>query len=288
MGKKAVVPTRQRAILLTVRNRMRSHAMALPRIRSLLASCALTLAAGCATQPQPLNTPGTDNGVYEARGNEPFWNFSMAAGTLALSTPDGPRLTRMITRTYTRGDTRHYEAPNLAVTISPTPCQDSMSGQMFTQSVRITTKEQTLNGCGGNIVPPTQLNATRWVATQLDGHKLHNGNVLPDAHDSATDENPDPAADMFTPTLDINDSGKVSGSDGCNRYAGGLVFGHDGKVSQSPQAGMSTLMACPGAHGRVSALFLDLLHTVQSWNMEDGTLVLHTQDGKTMRLRQTF
>ncbi|MCP1242226.1 META domain-containing protein [Acetobacter lambici] len=262
--------------------------MAWPRIRSFLAPGALALVGACAAQTQPIATTGTDSSVYEARGNEPFWNFSMASGTLALSTPDGPRLTRLITRAYTRGDTRHYEAPDLAVAITPTPCQDSMSGQMFTQTVSITTKEQTLNGCGGNLVPPTRLNATRWVATQLDGHTLRNGNVLPDAHDSATDENPDPAADMFTPTLDINDTGKVSGSDGCNRYAGGLVFGHDGKVSTAPQAGISTLMACPGAHGQVSTLFLALLHSVQSWTMEDGTLVLHTQDGKTMRLRQTF
>ena len=262
--------------------------MAVPRIRSILVSCALALAGGCAAQTQPLPTTGADTSVYEARGNEPFWNFSMAAGTLALSTPDGPRITRMITRAYTHGNTHHYEAPDLAVTITPTPCQDSMSGQMFTQSVRITTGERTLTGCGGNLVPPTQLNATRWIATQLDGHALRNGNMLPDAHDSATDENPNPAADMFTPTLDINESGKISGSDGCNRYAGGLVFGHDGKVRTAPQAGISTLMACPGAAGRVSALFVSLLHAVQSWTIEEGSLVLHTADGKTIRLRQTF
>lgn len=262
--------------------------MALPRISSFLAPCALVLLAGCATQTQPIAINRADNTVYEARGNEPFWNLSMAAGTLALSTSDGPRLTWVISRAYTRGHTRYYEAPDLRVAMTPTTCQDSMSGQLFAQSVHITTKDRTLKGCGGGLMPPTHLNATRWIATELDGHRLKNGNTLPDAHDSATDENPDPAADMFTPTLDINESGKVSGSDGCNRYAGGLVFGEDGKVGPSPQVGISTLMACPGAHGQTSALFLTLLHTVQSWKIEDGSLVLHTQDGKTMRLRQTF
>ncbi|MFT8418140.1 MAG: META domain-containing protein [Acetobacter sp.] len=262
--------------------------MALPRICSVMAPCALALMAGCAAQTHPIAITGTDNSVYEARGNEPFWNLSMAAGTLALSTPDGPRLTRTISQAYTRGNTRHYEAPDLAVVLTPTPCQDSMSGQMFTQKVRITTTTRTLNGCGGGLVPPTRLNATRWVATELDGHTLRNGAVLPDAHDSATDENPNPAANMFTPTLDINESGKVSGTDGCNRYAGGLVFGDKGRVSAAPQMGISTLMACPGGHERVSTLFSGLLHTARSWRIEEGSLVLQTQDGKTMRLRQTF
>lgn len=262
--------------------------MARPRIRSVLAPCALAFVAGCAAHPQPIASPGTDSSVYEARGNEPFWNFSMAGNTLALTTPDGPRLTGTISHAYTRGHTRYYEAPTMQVVITPTGCQDSMSGQQFTESVAITTKDRTLKGCGGGLVPPTHLNDTRWVATELDGHRLKNGNVLPDAHDSATDENPDPAADMFTPTLDINESGKISGTDGCNRYAGGLVFGGNGKVTAAPQAGISTLMACPGTHGRVSALFNSLLHNVEAWTIEDNALVLKTQNGKTIRLRQTF
>lgn len=262
--------------------------MALPRIRSFLAPCALALVAGCAAQTRPIALNPADNSVYEARGNEPFWNLSMAAGTLVLSTPDGPRLTRTISRAYARARTRYYEAPDLSVTMTTTPCKDSMSGQMFTQSVRATTGGRTLSGCGGALVPPTRLNATRWVATELDGHKLKNGTILPDAHDSATDENPNPAADMFTPTLDINESGKVSGSDGCNRYAGGLVFGDKGHMEAAPQVGISTLMACPGAHARTSGMFLDLLHSARTWSIEDTSLVLHTPDGKTMRLRQTF
>lgn len=262
--------------------------MALPRIRSFLAPCALAFVAGCAAQSHPIALNGADSSVYEARGNEPFWNLSMADGTLALTSPDGPRLTRTISRAYTRGHSRYYEAPDMTVVTAPSRCEDTMSGQLFTETVRITTKNRTLKGCGGSLLPPTRLNATRWVATELDGHKLKNGNFLPDAHDSATDENPDPAADMFTPTLDINDSGKISGSDGCNRYAGGLVFGDAGKVTPAQQAGISTLMACPGAHGRVSGLFLSLLHTVQSWTIEDNVLVLQTRDGKTIRLRQTF
>ncbi|MFT9425438.1 MAG: META domain-containing protein [Acetobacter syzygii] len=263
--------------------------MALPRMCSFLApGAALALVAGCATQPQPIAATSNDTSVYEARGNEPFWNFSMAAGTLALTTPDGPRLTRTVSHAYTRGHTRYYDAPDMTVTMTPTPCQDSMSGQQFTETVNITAQGRTLKGCGGNLVPPTQLNATRWIATELDGHKLKNGNFLPDSHDSATDENPNPAADMFTPTLDINESGKISGSDGCNRYAGGLVFGSNGTVSRAPQAGISTLMACPGAHDHVASVFNGLLKDVQSWRIEGGTLVLQTKNGKILNLRQTF
>ncbi|MFT9089383.1 MAG: META domain-containing protein [Acetobacter okinawensis] len=260
--------------------------MALPRICSFMAPGALLFVAGCATQTLPINP--ADNTVYEARGNEPFWNLSMAAGTLVLSTPDGPRLTRTITRAYARAHTRYYEAQDLNVAMTTTHCQDSMSGQMFTQTVRATTGGRTLHGCGGALVAPTRLNATRWVATELDGHKLKNGILPADAHDSATDENPNPAADMFTPTLDINESGKVSGSDGCNRYTGGLVFGAHGRVETAPQVGISTLMACPGAHASTSTTFLSLLHNAHTWTIEDSSLVLHTPDGRTMRLRQTF
>ena len=212
----------------------------------------------------------------------------MAAGTLVLSTPDGPRLTRTISRAYARAHTRYYEAPDLNVAMTTTPCQDSMSGQMFTQTVRATTGGRTLHGCGGALVAPTRLNATRWVTTERDGHKRKNGILPADAHASATDENPNPAADLFTPTLHSNESGKVSGSDGCNRYAGGLVVGDKGHMEAAPQVGISTLMACPGAHARTSSMFLDLLHSARTWSIEDTSLVLHTPDGKTMRLRQTF
>ncbi len=85
-------------------------------------------------------------------------------------------------------------------------------------------------------------------------------------------------------TLAIADDGRVSGSDGCNRFVGGLVLEAHGKVAESPSPGISTKMACPGARDGVSRRYNALRGEAVGWRIEGETLVISTVGGRSITL----
>ena len=258
---------------------------------SLLALGLAGVLAGCAgqTATQPVATSGKPDGIYQASGNEPSWHMTLAQNMLTLETPDGPRMAGPVLHAHAEGGNRIYEAKAMQVEITAKACSDSMSGQSYADTVRIVTQGRTLTGCGGASLAPTSLNGTRWVVTALDGHRLADGSKAPSDTDRTTDEPGLKAgAPDMAPTLDINDSGKISGSDGCNRYVGGLEFGKDGRVKASAQGGISTMMACPGRQDTIARQFSALTRAVTHWRTDGNALVLETGDKKTVRLRQVF
>lgn len=87
------------------------------------------------------------------------------------------------------------------------------------------------------------------------------------------------------PTLDINQSGNVSGFDGCNGYVGGMEFGSNGYVKADLRGGIATLMACLGKRGALSNQFSGLTRTVTHWRTEGNSLILETSDKKIVRLK---
>ncbi len=107
---------------------------------------------------------------------------------------------------------------------------------------------------------------TRWTVTELDGAAIAPGVV---------------------PTLAIAEDGGVSGSDGCNRFAGGLVFDDGGNVGASRSAGVSTKMACPGARDAVARRYNALRAAATAWRIEGDTLIISTREGTGVRLRRT-
>ncbi|WP_077931080.1 META domain-containing protein [Acetobacter persici] len=247
--------------------------------------------AGCAGEhaTQPVAVSGKPDGIYQASGNEPSWNMTLAQKMLTLETPDGPRTAAPVLHAHAEGQDRIYETKSARVEITSKACSDSMSGQNYADTVQIVTQNRTLTGCGGAALAPNSLNGTRWVVTALDGQRLVDGSKAPSDTDRTTDQPGLKAgAPDMAPTLDINDSGKVSGSDGCNRYVGGLEFGKDGRVKAAPQGGVSTLMACPGRRDTLARQFSTLTRAATHWRMEGTTLVLETADKKTVRLRQVF
>lgn len=247
--------------------------------------------AGCTgqTATQPVATSGKPDNIYQASGNEPSWNMTLAQNMLTLETPDGPRMAGTVLHAHADGRTRTYETKDVQVEITAKACSDSMSGQTYAETVRIVTQGRTLNGCGGGPLAPTSLNGTRWVVTALDGHRLADGNKAPSDTNRTTDEpGLNASASDMPPTLDINDSGKVSGSDGCNRYVGGMEFGKNGRVKTAPQGGLSTMMACPGRRDALAHQFFTLTRAVTHWRTDGAALVLETDDKKTVQLRQVF
>ena len=106
---------------------------------------------------------------------------------------------------------------------------------------------------------------TQWAVAELDGAAIPAG---------------------VTSTLVIAKDGGVSGSDGCNRFVGGLVLEDGGKVAASPSAGISTKMACAGARDNVSRRYNALRREAAKWHLENDTLVVSAGDGRTIRLRR--
>lgn len=263
----------------------------LPTCASMLVLGLAGVLAGCAgqTASHPVAVSGKADGIYQASGNEPSWNMTLTRNMLTLETPDGPRTAAPVLHAHAEGPDRTYETKSVRVEITSKACSDSMSGQNYADTVRIITQGRTLSGCGGAALAPTSLNGTRWVVTALDGRRLADGSKAPSDTDRTTDQPGLKAgAPDMAPTLDINDSGKVSGSDGCNRYVGGLEFGKDGRVKAAPQGGVSTLMACPGRRDTLARQFSTLTRAATHWRMEGTTLVLETADKKTVQLRQVF
>jgi heat shock protein HslJ len=107
---------------------------------------------------------------------------------------------------------------------------------------------------------------TQWTVTELDGK---------------------PIAAEVTPTLAIANDGGVSGSDGCNRFVGGLVFQPSGTITSSASAGISTRMACHGASDSVSRRYNALRSEAARWHLDGATLVVSTAEGRTFRLRRS-
>jgi heat shock protein HslJ len=75
------------------------------------------------------------------------------------------------------------------------------------------------------------------------------------------------------------ESGRISGSGGCNRYAADCVV--DGpRLRIGPIAG--TLMACPDPAAATEALVLAALDAAAAWAIEDGTLCLRDATGRDL------
>lgn len=234
----------------------------------------LAVAACTPANPNPATTPSAPDSVYQAAGNAPTWHLTLAHNTLTFKQAGSPESVSTVTTPHTQDTTRVYEAQDLRAEITAKPCTDTLSGQQFSETVRVTMHNQTFKGCGGDPIGPASLYNTKWRVTALNGTPLAAGQHAPNT-----------VIQDMAPTLDINATGKISGSDGCNRYADGLEFSPNGTVKPSAQSGVSTLMACIGPNAAIAQKFNDLKQDVTHWHMQGETLVLTTKDNRTLTLR---
>lgn len=89
------------------------------------------------------------------------------------------------------------------------------------------------------------------------------------------------------PSLVIDADGRVSGSDGCNRFTSGLTLGTLGIATISGQAA-GTMMACLSDRDQVARSYNALRSTVTRWHFDGDQLILSTADGKAILLRQSI
>jgi heat shock protein HslJ len=98
--------------------------------------------------------------------------------------------------------------------------------------------------------------AGKWLAEDIDG-----GGVI----------------DRLQTTLEIRDDGMVSGTGGCNRYAGSAKF-DSSSLKFLPLA--STRMACSAAVMKQESKFHATLEKVRAWRIDDVRRKLILLDGQ--------
>ncbi len=213
----------------------------------------IALLAGCAT------VPAAQDETYRALGNEPFWSITVASGRMTYETPEGGFSVRT-PRPRETGDGRIYETRRITLHIWHGECSDGMSDRRYAQTVRAVVDGRELNGCGGAPQGPATLAGTRWAIIEIDGR----------------------AVDGEAYWLEIGED-RISGQAGCNRFSGPYR-----EAIRTLTAGQiqSTRMACPEPRMGHDRRLLALLGGPVRFAYPDGSTLVLTGNGVTVRLRR--
>lgn len=203
--------------------------------------------------------------VLVARGNEPGWRLDLdrdtltlswdyGAGKLAAATPEAVRSERLTSYGLRVGERR------LAVAVHDRLCSDDMTGMPYPQQVIVSIDDRSLRGCGGN---PQDLLLGEWRVEDLDGRGV---------------------VDRSHATVVFSDDGRLGGRGSCNSYGGAFTL-----TGESLSVGQlhSTLMACAESLMVQEQRLFELLEVVQRFEIaDDGALILHTHDGRSLTARR--
>jgi heat shock protein HslJ len=203
---------------------------------------------------------------FRASGNEPSWVLVIDGDRLTLITAFGerqyvadtpaPEHSEGSTRYATRIDERDFRA-----TIFDRLCRDTMTGMPHPHSVEVVLGEETFSGCGGD--PAALLEGGEWAVFDMAGTTL---------------------ADESHVTLEFGPEGRLHGRAPCNTFSAAYALSGEGL---SVTAAATTRMACPEPLMAQEALFLSLLETVGSFDIDPaGALVLRSHDGRTITARR--
>jgi len=247
------------------------------RVLTIAASCVafMTTLASCSTADGTATatpavaqdqSPVTASAPFRATGNEPSWRLDIGASEMTLLTNFGQdRLVAPTPKAQVSGTTTKYVARtdkgDLTATIVDQLCVDSMSGMPHPQSVTVVVGGKTLTGCGGE--PASLLQGAEWKVEEIGGASLVAGSKV---------------------TLDFAPDGRVSGHASCNSFRGAYSLTGEG-LAISKVAG--TRMMCEAALMDQERRFLDTLGGVQNFSFAaDGTLLLNTNDGRTIKAQR--
>ena len=226
---------------------------------------ALTALAACAPVAEGPQGPGEPPAAYMAFGTEPGWTLEITPSRLNYDGDYGE--TKIMVpnpgaRAVANGE--HYVTDRLKVDVTRGECSDGMSDRRYRDTVTVTADGKTVKGCGGGILPPTELAGTNWTFVSIGG--------VPVAGDR--------------PTKLAFEADRLSGSAGCNRFSGGYSVA-DRTLTAEPL--MATKMACPGAGMTQESAFFALMRGPVSLTFPtDGTLILTGNDGQTAVLKRVI
>lgn len=221
--------------------------------------------AACAPAADMPRGPGEPPAAYMALGTEPGWTLEITPSRLNYDGDYGE--TKIMVpnpgaRAVTDGE--EYVTDRLKVEIARGECSDGMSDRRYRDTVTVVADGKTVKGCGGGILPPTELAGTNWTFVSIGGVPV--------------------AAER--PTALAFDADRLSGSAGCNRFSGGYSLA-DRTLTAGPL--MATKMACPGAGMTQESAFFALMRGPVSLTFPtDGTLILTGSDGQTAVLKRVI
>ncbi|MCW9707479.1 copper resistance protein NlpE N-terminal domain-containing protein [Fodinibius salsisoli] len=204
---------------------------------------------------------------FRAAGNEPFWglaidydsemNFHTLGGdSIQVPVPDMEQDTASAARTLVT----ETESGVLTVALHPTGCIDNMSGEVFTHGVVVDYDGTSYRGCG-NVINDRYSLHDFWTLHALKGKEVSKQDSLRKVPDLQ---------------FDLKNN-KVYGNNGCNQINGNLVTVTDDSLSFGQM--ISTKMACPGD---MEARFMDALQQVNSYTIEQGQLLLLSDNDTLM------
>lgn len=233
-------------------------------MRLLLVAATL---AGCAAPggeaPQP-----ADAAAYTARGHQPAWSLTVAAGRITVVTDEGKQrfaiplpAKQVLAGGGYRYDAR-TEAHALRVQVVGRVCRDPLTGVPYPDIVAVIVDGQRpLAGCGGT---PESLLHGEWLVEDIDGAGL---------------------VEHSRVTLDFRPDGRLSGRASCNAYTTHYTVTGAGLRLNANIA--ATRMACPEALMRQEKAFLGILQTVAAYDIRpDGALALTGAGGRIVLARR--
>jgi heat shock protein HslJ len=227
----------------------------------IVALCALAmLPASRAVAQSALPDP------FTARGNEPSWSLRLSAGKVLLSIlgepgdlsaplPEPERVDRATLRFTIKGNGRMA-----VIDVSDTVCADTMTGMPFPWHVAVAADGRRFVGCGGDTLDVIR---GEWQVERIDDRPLLGDSLV---------------------TVVFADPDRLYGQAPCNRFV--ATFALNGEGLSVAQAA-TTEMACSAGLMDEERLFLAVLAgAVRCSVSEDGKLVLHTSDARTIVARR--
>lgn len=229
----------------------------------VVVACVLAVSA-CAMPVQQTTFPSQ----YRAAGNEPFWNVTITGQQAVIERPDIPRTERAISTATRLENGWRLNGSNLLVTIDNKRCENDMSGAPFEHTVTLELDGRSYKGCGGKKLAPERIEMTQWTAVEIGARTL---------------------AAEGRPFLAIDEQGRSSGSDGCNRMSGGFALLADGTVQHAAAGWIATRMACPEPQMKLAADYGNALKASTQWRFEGASLLLLDKNGATaVRFQRTY
>ncbi|MGH6780541.1 MAG: COG3650 family protein, partial [Sphingomonadaceae bacterium] len=140
---------------------------------ALFVASTLVLSA-CAIIPPAKEPAPPQQADYRAVGTEPGWAVTISGNTIEYLGDYGQ--TKIITphpapRTTFNG--HRYEAKteahSLVVDVTHGKCSDGMSDRIYADKVMVIADGKTVNGCGGAILPPSELAGSNWRIERIAG-----------------------------------------------------------------------------------------------------------------------
>jgi heat shock protein HslJ len=228
----------------------------------LLAACLLLAGSSEPAIGQAPAAVAGETQRFIAMGNEPGWRLIIEGGRMTLNADYGATeitLPAPAPAPIAGGGVFAGAATGrpVLVTVLERICHDTMTGMPRPFTVSVEFDGRKLDGCGGE---PASLLRGAWAVESIDGTP-----VLTDAK----------------PTVVFGDDGSVSGHASCNSYSGACALTGEGLAVTGL---LSTMKACPPPLMQQEDALLAVLRDVMRFERPpDGTLLLHTAGGRTIR-----